>query len=330
MPDPRSASKVSVIIPAHNQAAFIGAAIDSVMSQSEADWECIVVDDGSSDDTGSVTEDRIRRDRRIRLVSQPNAGPSAARNLGLRMTSAPLVQFLDADDVLGPRKLELHSRILSASPSVDLVYGRARYFTGLGSDPPQPLEWIKMPARQSPSGRGVALVTAILEDNIMVVEAPLIRRTLFESAGAFDPVLRSMEDWELWLRFALKGAAFHFEPTMEPDACVFVRIHDQNASRDTTSMLRSELAIRDRLSKDLADPQLLAVNRRRRNAGRARIGVLEGARGNVALGMRELVGAARDERRTQWLVMAVALPALRLPLMQRAINFVRGRLGATR
>jgi glycosyltransferase involved in cell wall biosynthesis len=326
VPEAASAAIVSVVIPAFNHASYVGDALDSVHAQTYARWECVVVDDGSEDDTRVIVEDHARRDARIRYARQANAGLSAARNAGLRLTTGDLVQLLDADDVLGPRKLEQQVTIFAENPEADLVYGDSRCFgSPIAARLPRSDEWLPQPARPTPSGSGLTVVATLLNDNIMVVEAPLIRRSLINRVGEFDPELRAMEDWDLWLRCAREGATFLFDSSEDPRSYAYVRVHGTNMSSDTLRMLRSKLAIRYRLAADLEDSGLIRLNRRRINEDLARMGVVEGARGNLAMGMRSLVRAGWAGRDVKWLAMGITLPALRLPLVQRGIRAMRTR-----
>lgn len=91
---------ISVILPAYNAEAYIARAIESVMMQTYGDWELIVINDGSTDDTFRIASDYARRDSRIKLLSIPNAGVANARNEGLEMASGEMITFIDADDVM--------------------------------------------------------------------------------------------------------------------------------------------------------------------------------------------------------------------------------------
>src|SRR5207302_5302976 len=120
--------RVSVIVPSYNYAHFLPQTLRNVQSQSCADWECIVVDDGSTDNTAECVQNFAKTDARIRYVRQPNRGLSAARNTGLRHCRGDYVQFLDADDWIESHKLEKQADYLDRNPRVDLVYGSMRYF----------------------------------------------------------------------------------------------------------------------------------------------------------------------------------------------------------
>ena len=98
--------KVSVIIPCYNQAAFIPKAIASLQTQTFGEWECIVVDDGSTDNTAEVVSNISLREPRVRLLQKANGGSASARDMGLQQAQGEYIQFLDADDIIAPEKLE--------------------------------------------------------------------------------------------------------------------------------------------------------------------------------------------------------------------------------
>lgn len=99
-------SKVTIIIPCYNQAGYLRKAVASLQAQTLADWECIVVDDGSTDNSAEIVANLALRDNRIRLIQQLNSGSAAARDTGLREAKGAYIQFLDADDWIAPEKLE--------------------------------------------------------------------------------------------------------------------------------------------------------------------------------------------------------------------------------
>src|SRR5687768_12542943 len=113
-------ARVSVVIPAYNYGRFVGAAIESVLGQTFADFELVVVDDGSTDDTGDVVA--RYSDSRLRYIRKENAGLPAARNTGIRAGTADLVAFLDADDTWLPGKLAAQAPLFAADPGLVLVW----------------------------------------------------------------------------------------------------------------------------------------------------------------------------------------------------------------
>ncbi len=226
---------VSVVVPSFNYGHLIAQTLDSVLAQSSPDWECVVVDDGSTDDTADVVSAYTRRDRRFSYVSQRNAGLSAARNAGLRRSQGTYFQFLDADDVVEPSKLEHHVSYLNAHPYVGIVYGPARYFTT--ADPTQRrYSWTDPDTPWMPqvSGSGQVLVNALLDTNIMPVNSALVRREVLRRIGPFDERLQALEDWEYWIRCALGGVHFHFLD--RENTYALVRLHEGSMSTDSLRM----------------------------------------------------------------------------------------------
>lgn len=235
---------VTIIIPAYNYGRYLGQALDSLLAQTLREWECLVVDDCSSDNTVAVAGAYAARDQRIRCIFQKrNQGPNAARNRGLAFAQGRYVQFLDADDRLEQNKLRVQASFLDANPDIDLVYGPARYFYCPSEFPGQPTE---VPVRlPRVSGEGEELLTWLVADNFLVVNAPLFRLKLAQRAGGCDPGARWVEDWDFWLRCALVGGRFRFLEV--GDDAALVRRHDASASRDRLAMLHSALTLRQGL-----------------------------------------------------------------------------------
>ena len=184
--------KVAVIIPAYNQSRYLSQAVESVLGQSMADWETVIVDDGSTDDTRLVA--LSFSDPRVHYIHQENRGLSGARNTGIRRSTAPYITFLDSDDLFLPQKLELLLAEMERRPELGLVAGQA------------------MPIDETGRVIGKTFSTPIPEPgerrllgNPLHVGSVLLRRDWQEKAGYFDESLRSYEDWDMWLRLALLG-----------------------------------------------------------------------------------------------------------------------------
>lgn len=114
-------TKVSIIVPCFNQASFLPKAIASLQAQTFKNWECIVVDDGSTDNTAEVVANMALKDARIRLVQQLNGGSASARDKGLKEAKGEYIQFLDADDTLAPEKLERQVALMEQE-GLDISY----------------------------------------------------------------------------------------------------------------------------------------------------------------------------------------------------------------
>lgn len=119
--------KVSIIIPCYNQEEFLSQALEGLQKQTLKDFECIIVDDGSTDSSAQIAEGFILTDKRFRLIKKPNGGTATARNAGLRSATGEYVQFLDADDELDTRKLELQTAMMDKE-RLDMSYTDYRHF----------------------------------------------------------------------------------------------------------------------------------------------------------------------------------------------------------
>src|SRR5712691_10864800 len=126
--NPAAEPMITVIIPTYNYAHFVDQAIQSVIDQTYPDWECIVVDDGSTDGTRDVVARFVDNDARISYVFQDNKGLAAARNTGLKLARGRFIQFLDSDDLIEKEKLRRQLEFVEAHEELDIVYGNTRYF----------------------------------------------------------------------------------------------------------------------------------------------------------------------------------------------------------
>ena len=324
---------VSVIVPTRDYGRFLGQAIGSLQVQAYPDWECLVVDDGSTDGTAGIVAALAASDRRISYLRQSAAGPAAARNAGLAATSGDFVQFLDADDFLGSGKLQHQLELFASHPEADIVYGGVRYFIEGrqgGDEGPVDRHWTGAPTRPVVSGTGLSVMAALVNDNIMVIEAPLVRRSLLEKTGGFDPRLRRMEDWELWLRCALAGAHFLPDGANEDDEVTHVRIHGSSSSQDLIAMHEAAVQVRMQIQEDLPAEDLRRMNRRRMYEQLAIVGRLEGLHGHLLVGVRHLLRAGFAERNVKWLAWAVLMPLVRRPPGSWALRWVRSALARRR
>lgn len=174
-------SLISVIIPVYNGAAFIAAALESVLGQTYQSWEMIVVDDGSTDDTASVVH---QFSDRVRYLYQPNRGPAAARNTGMAAAKGELIAFLDHDDQWTPDKLTVQANYLQQNPQVGYVLARMHIMLEPGVTWPASLN--QSHYAQDPVG--------------FVPSATLIQHTVFDRVGYFDSTLRQAEDVDWFAR----------------------------------------------------------------------------------------------------------------------------------
>ena len=187
----------SVIIPARNAANTIARTIESLLQQTYAGWEAIIIDDGSTDGTAALVQPYAEKDDRIHLVQQANAGVSGARNEGIRLAKYDWLLFLDADDWIATEHIEKLTDHIAASNTVDLVHcGWCRVNT-VGE------------VIQNKEGAALQDPFSLLANCCpFAIHACIVRKSLVEAVGAFDTDLPICEDWDLWLRLARIGAAF--------------------------------------------------------------------------------------------------------------------------
>jgi glycosyltransferase involved in cell wall biosynthesis len=187
-----AAPTVSVVIPAYNAAWCVGKAIDSVLAQDFRDFELIVVDDGSTDDTAAVL---AGYGEAIRVVHKPNGGLSSARNAGITAARGEFVAFLDADDWWLPSKLSRQVALMRARPELGFSSTCARV-----EDPQGRLVNLWACARWQ--GSFLVHLFGSAADVAGSGSAVIARRELFASVGGFDETLRSLEDIDMWMRLA--------------------------------------------------------------------------------------------------------------------------------
>lgn len=218
---------VSVVVPTYNRARIVGDAIASVLGQSFSDWELIIVDDGSADDTGAMVT-RVFSDTRIRYVRQDHAGPSAARNRGIREARAGLVSFLDSDNLYYPDFLAAAVDAFRADPTLDVVYG------ALVSEHHPQLKGTRIMWR--PFDRNDLLRGNFIDTNTLAC-----RKSALEAAGGWDEALFGLEDWDLVIRLTGEKPA---QPI--PVLAAYYRVMDSIRIRDGASAAECYAAFRQK------------------------------------------------------------------------------------
>ena len=188
---PPAGPRVAVVMAAKNYAKFLPAAVESVLAQTVTDWELVIVDDGSSDDTPEVVKPFLA-DARVKCVRSDRLGQPRAKNLGVRLTAAPLVAFLDADDAWLPAKLEKQLPLFR-DPRVGVGYCHRTLIDESGA--PLPVQ----PPQAIPAG---PTLPAVFARNFVCFSSVVMRREVFELSGGFDPELDLAIDYDLWLRVA--------------------------------------------------------------------------------------------------------------------------------
>jgi glycosyltransferase involved in cell wall biosynthesis len=293
--------RVSVIIPAYNVAGLIGETLRSVFAQTFTDFEAIVVNDGSPD-TEALERVLAPFREHITYIRQENRGLSGARNTAIRAARADLVALLDSDDLWTPDYLAVQVAELDARGAPDVLYCDAEVF-GEGCAPG--LRYMGL----FPS-RGPVTLGSLLRRESYVMVSVLARRATLEAAGLFDESLRSVEDWDMWLRVAGAGGRIEYHDR----ALVRYRRRPGSLSADPIWMLDNVLHVLDKTERTLPlTPDDLAALRGTRRRYLADLRVLEGKRA-LLLGdvpsARRLLGEA-NAAAANWKV-AGTLAALRV------------------
>jgi glycosyltransferase involved in cell wall biosynthesis len=212
---------ISVIIPTYNRASLVTEAVDSVLAQSFRNLELIVIDDGSTDETGARL---AAYGARLRYNRQERSGVSAARNRGLELACGEWVAFLDSDDLWQPKKLEVQVNFFARNPGAEICQ------TGE--------IWIRNGRRVNPRRKHAKPSGDIFEPSLELClvspSAVMLRKSLFSLVGPFDPRLPACEDYDLWLRIACRRPVFLID-----EALVIKRGgHPDQLSRSTPSLDR--------------------------------------------------------------------------------------------
>ena len=235
----RSLAKVSIIIPAYNTSQYIAETLDSVFAQTFKDYEVIVINDGSPDTPELEKVLQPYRDR-ILYLKQENRGLAGARNTGVRHAQGKYVAFLDSDDCWFPEFLESQLGLLEGAGVPDLVYADS---LDVGNAPGHPHRFMEA----NPS-RGVPTFESLLVGKcVVVVSCVVARKQALIDAGLFDERLRSVEDYDLWLRVAHRGGRIAYQEKVLAKR----RVRPDSLSAAAVRMKECHLQVLEKLDKTL-------------------------------------------------------------------------------
>ncbi len=222
--------KVSVIIPTYNHAQYLLEAVTSVQSQSYSNWEAIIVDDGSTDETAVLVAELT--DSRIQTVYQKNQGLSSARNTGIRYASGELIALLDADDRWQPAFLERMVQVFEEDTTADAAYCGFHYMDVQGTLLPTAVSKVVPPEQ---------FRAELLRGNWLCPSAVVVRASVYAAAGWFDTSLRACEDYDMWLRMAVKQRFVGI-----PERLLHYRRLGDNMSDDVDRMVEAMTTVLER------------------------------------------------------------------------------------
>jgi glycosyltransferase involved in cell wall biosynthesis len=240
--------KVSVIVPVYNIASYITDTLMSVETQSFRDFEVLVVDDGSTDDTAKLVKGFCQRDDRFQLLQKENGGLASARNYGMYRARGEYIALLDGDDLYKPDKLANHVARLDRNLSAGVVYSASAAIRDDGGS-----TFVSLSGRPLNSN---LLFSLLCKNFIGHGSNAMFRRSIIEEVGGFDETLPSSEDIDYWLRIASTGK-WKFD--REPQILCCYRVRPSGLSFNVAEMQRcSERVIKSayQRSPDLVEPML--------------------------------------------------------------------------
>lgn len=231
---------VSIVVASYNYGQYLREALQSIREQTHSDWEAIIVDDGSADDSVCVATSFLN-DRRFRLIECPHQEQPATKNTGIAAANGKFIAFLDADDRWHPTKLTRQLALLQR-PEVGVVYSRRRLIDPSG-------RVTSGDERTLHRGR---ITSEMYRDNFVCFSSSLVRRSVFDAIGTFDERIKVAIDFDLWLR---ASRLFEFDYIDEP--LVDYRVGHANLSRRVAERLDTVLGIMERFRTDIDHPPLL-------------------------------------------------------------------------
>ena len=256
-----SRPQVSIIIPTYNRAHLIGQTLESVRRQTFSDYELVIVDDGSTDNTSGVVRELAPE---ARYIGQENEGIPRVLNRCILETRGEYVSFLGSDDALAPRTVEKEAALLDANPGVGIAFGPA----WLMDEDGRLTHLLKPPfAAGSYVRNGREEIADLLMSNHIVATTVMVRRRCFEEAGLFDLRFGLYEDWNMWTRILRRWDIGYIDEPM-----AFYRVHQGEAGSIFRKADPRELARFRRMQIDevLGDPEIAPLYRRLRRRAYAR------------------------------------------------------------
>ena len=245
--------KVSVIIPTYNRENYISETIQSVLEQTYKDFEIIVVDDGSKDNTKKKLE---QFGLKIKVIEQQNSERAISRNNGVKTASGEYLAFVDSDDIWLHDKLEKQIEVLDNNKDTILVYGKSLRIN-------EQSKKIKTAKRQLEGFSG-SVFEKLLFRNFIVSATPVIKREYFEKTTGFETRYIPYEDWELWVRLSLLGK-FYFLNT----PVAYYRIHPEQSVKTALARVIERATIS--LLEDSFKLKLVSENIKRKALGLANL-----------------------------------------------------------
>jgi glycosyltransferase involved in cell wall biosynthesis len=237
---------VSVVVATRNYGQYLAAALRSVLAQTWTNLEVLVIDDGSTDDTPIIIRPFLA-DPRVRYHRTDGLGQSRAKNLGIQLSKAPIIAFLDGDDEWLPIKLERQVPLFD-NPTVGVVYSRRTLMDAASRD-------LSTPESRLTRGQ---IFDYLLVQNPICFSSVVVRRTVFDSIGMFDPALPLAIDYDLWLRVSRHFAFDYVDEPLVRYRTGHANLSSRIVERITTVLAILRRSLIRRHDSENADPDAVA------------------------------------------------------------------------
>lgn len=234
--------KLSVIIPTYNHARYIQRAINSLLEQSFKDFETIVVDDGSTDNTRDIINSYGDS---IKYIYQQNHGPASARNTGIEASKGEYIALLDSDDYFAKENLKRKLSFLEGNKHVGWVYSDWQYVDHHGNYLERGSEKFVYSDKKL---SGEITKELLYSRNYISPCTVVIKRLILDDVGYFDPMIPSQEEYDLWLRISVKYPIYYLNEVL-----AYVTVHSDSLSGDFSKWAYGNALIIDKIEKILPD-----------------------------------------------------------------------------
>jgi glycosyltransferase involved in cell wall biosynthesis len=230
---------VTIIIPVFNRAELVSEAINSIILQTNPNWEAILVDDGSTDNTLDVIQQFEKQDKRIRAIKREYGpkGASTCRNLAVEFSTSEYLFFLDSDDLIGNSFIETRFQYIHKYPELDFIVFPEASFTGSNTE--------HLFYKRKLFDKVPDILRFLKSDNPWMISGPIIKKSSFLKYGGFNELLESGQDWELFVKFLLNDLTYIKIDCFE-NVDVFIR-----SSSDITSITNTNTFEKWFISKSL-------------------------------------------------------------------------------
>jgi glycosyltransferase involved in cell wall biosynthesis len=239
--------KISVIVPCYNQAQFLSETLESVLVQTYINWECIIVNDGSTDNTEAVADLFCKKDSRFIYIYKTNGGLSSARNTGILESTGDYLQFLDSDDLLLPQKFANQINVVKRDSSIDICISRYQLFTNDKNNTfDNPISLLPY---------NLTLEGLLYSWNVTFIFPPvcyIVKKSFLEKSKVnFNQEVKALEDWIFLVQLALNNAKFY----EMGESLALYRRHASNMTNNvpfmTQNMIKSTFIIYKILPNEL-------------------------------------------------------------------------------